>query len=161
MDLRRLRAGEWIAALSGVALLVSLFLPWYGGGAEGDASGWEALAAVDVALALVAAFGVSLIVITASQRVPAVPIALSAIVTLVGLIGVVLVLIRVANLPGGFDSREAGVWLGLVAAIGIVAGAGLAMRDERLSPEGSHTDLTGRPTPAPPEIERVPAPRAE
>jgi len=161
MDLRRLRAGEWIAALSGVALLVSLFLPWYGGGAEGDASGWEALAAVDIALALVAAFGVSLIVITASQSVPAVPIALSAIVTLVGLIGVVLVLIRVANLPGGFDSRAVGVWLGLVAAIGIVAGAALAMRDERLSPEGSHTDLTGRPTPAPPEIERVPAPRAE
>ena len=36
MDLRRLRAGEWVAAASGVALLVSLFLPWYGG-AGGDA----------------------------------------------------------------------------------------------------------------------------
>jgi peptidoglycan/LPS O-acetylase OafA/YrhL len=161
MDLRRLRAGEWIAALSGVALLVSLFLPWYGAGEEGDASGWEALAAVDIALALVAAFGVSLLAITASQRVPAVPIALSAIVTLVGLIGVVLVLIRLANLPGSFEGRELGVWLGLLAAIGIVAGGGLAMGDERLSPDGSHTDLTGRPTPAPPEIERIPAPRGE
>jgi hypothetical protein len=161
MDLRRLRAGEWIAALSGVVLLVSLFLPWYGAGADGDASGWEALAAVDIALALVAAFGVSLLVITASQRVPAVPIALSAIVTIVGLIGVVLVLIRLADTPGGFDGRELGVWLGLLAAIGIVAGGGLAMRDERLSPDGTHTDLTGRPVPAPPEIDRIPAPRAE
>jgi hypothetical protein len=161
MDLRRLRAGEWIAALSGVALLVSLFLPWYGGGAEGDASGWEALAAVDIALALVAAFGVSLLVITASQRVPAVPIALSAIVTLVGMIGVVLVLIRLAGTPDGFDGRELGVWLGLLAAIGIVAGGAVAMRDERLSPDGSHTDLTGRPVPAPAEIDRIPAPRAE
>jgi hypothetical protein len=161
MDPRRLRPGEWIAALSGVALLVSLFLPWYGGGAKGDASGWEALAAVDIALALVAAFGVSLLAITAAQSVPAVPIALSAMVTLVGLIGVVLVLIRAANMPAGFDGREPGVWLGLLAAIGIVAGAGLAMRNERLSPEGSHTDLTGRPAPAPPEIERIPAPRAE
>jgi hypothetical protein len=161
MDLRRLRAGEWIAALSGVALLVSLFLPWYGGGAEGDATGWEALAAVDVALGLVAAFGVSVLAVTASQRVPAVPIALSAIVALVGLIGVVLVLIRLVNLPGGFDGREVGVWLGLLAAIGIVAGAGLAMGDERLSPEGSHTDLTGRPAPAPPEMEHIPAPRGE
>ena len=161
MDLRRLRAGEWITALSGVALLVSLFLPWYGDGAEGDASGWQALAVVDLALALVAAFGVALLVITASQRVPAVPIALSAIVTLVGMIGVVLVLIRLADAPDGFDGREVGVWLGLVAAIGVVAGGALAMRDERLSPGGSHTDLTGRPTAAPPEIERIQAPRAE
>lgn len=160
MDLRRLRAGEWVAALSGALLLVSLFLPWYGAGAE-DASGWEAFAVVDVALALVAAFGVSLLVVTASQRVPAVPVALSAIVTIVGMIGVVLVLVRLADLPGGFDGRELGVWLGLLAAIGIVAGSALAMRDERLSPAGGHTDLTGRPTPAPPEIERMPAPRPE
>ncbi|HEV2873672.1 MAG TPA: hypothetical protein VGW14_00870 [Thermoleophilaceae bacterium] len=160
MDLRRLRAGEWVAALSGALLLVSLFLPWYGAGAE-DASGWEAFAVVDVALALVAAFGVSLLVVTASQRVPAVPIALSAIVTIVGMIGVVLALVRLADLPGGFDGRELGVWLGLLAAIGIVAGSALAMRDERLSPAGGHTDLTGRPTPAPPEIERMPAPRPE
>jgi hypothetical protein len=160
MDLRRLRAGEWIAAISGAVLLVSLFLPWYGAGAE-DASGWEALAAVDVALGLVAAFGVSLLVITASQRVPAVPIALSAIVTLVGLIGLVLVLIRLGNLPDGFDGRELGVWLGLLATIGIVAGGALSMRDERLSPPGRHTDLGGRPTPPPAEIEPLPAPRPE
>jgi FtsH-binding integral membrane protein len=160
MDLRRLRAGEWIAALSGVALLVSLFVPWYGGEPE-DASGWQALAAVDIALALVAAFGVSLLVVTASQRVPAVPIALSAVVALVGLIGLLLVLIRIANVPDGFDGRELGVWLGLVAAIGIVVGAALAVRDERLSPEGGHTDLTGRPISAPPEVEHVQAPRPE
>jgi FtsH-binding integral membrane protein len=160
MDLRRLRVGEWIAAVSGVVLLVSLFLPWYGAVAE-DASGWEALAAVDVALALVAAFGVSLLLITASQRVPAVPIALSAIVTLVGLIGLVLVLIRLGNLPDGFQGRELGVWLALLATIGTVAGAALTMRDERLSPPGHHTDLTGRPTPPPAEIEPLPAPRPE
>jgi hypothetical protein len=149
-----------MAALSGTALLLSLFLPWYGTGTE-DATGWEALAAVDVALAVVAAFGAGLLVVTASQRVPAVPIAMSAIVTLVGLIGVVLVLIRLANLPAGFHSREVGVWVGLVATIGIVAGGLLAMRDERLSPAGRHTDLTGRPTSAPPEIEPLPAPPPE
>jgi hypothetical protein len=160
MDLRRLRAGEWTTALSGVVLLVSLFLPWYGADA-GNASGWEALAAVDIALAIVAAFGVGLLVITAAQRVPAVPIALTAIVTLVGLIGVLLVVIRLANLPDGFDGREPGVWLGLLGAVGIVAGGAIAMRDERLSPERGHTDLTGRPTSPPPEIEPLQAPRPE
>ena len=76
MDLRRVRAGEWVAAASGVALLVSLFLPWYGP----SASAWESLAAIDVLLAFVAASGVLLAIVTAVQRVPAVPIALSALV---------------------------------------------------------------------------------
>ena len=62
MDLRRLRAGEWIVALSGVALLGSLFAPWYAGGR----TGWEALAANDVILALIAGAAVALWLITAS-----------------------------------------------------------------------------------------------
>jgi hypothetical protein len=160
MDLRRLRAGEWMAAVSGAALFVSLFLPWYGAG-TGDATAWEALAALDVVLALVATLGVGLLVVTASQRVPAVPIAFSAVVTLAALIGLVLVVVRVANLPGGVDGREWGLWLGLAAALGMVVGGALAMRDERLSPAGRHTDLTGRPGPPPPEIEPIPAPRSE
>ena len=160
MDLRRLRAAEWIAAVSGAALLVSLFLPWYASGAD-DASGWQALAATDVLLALVAAFGVALVPITAAQRTAAVPIACSALVSLAGLIGTVLVLIRLANLPGAVDGREWGLWLGLVAALGTAAGGALAMRDERLSPAGRHPDLTGRPVPSPPEVEPMPAPRPE
>jgi hypothetical protein len=160
MDLRRLRAGEWIAAASGAALLVSLFLPWYGAGGE-DATAWEAFAAIDVVLALVAASGVAVAPVTASQRVPAVPIAFAACVSLVALIGLVLVLVRLANLPGGFDGREWGLWLALVAAAALVAGGGLAMRDERISPPGRHTDLTGKPAPSAPEIEPIPAPRPE
>jgi hypothetical protein len=147
MDLRRLRAAEWIAALSGVALLVSLFLPWYTAGAD-DATGWQALSVTDVLLALVAAFGVALLPITASQRTAAVPIAFSALASLVGIVGVVIVLFRAANLPDGADGREWALWLGLAGACGVAAGAWLSMRDERLAPP-------------PPEIEPVPAPRPE
>jgi hypothetical protein len=160
MDLRRLRAGEWMASVSGAVLLVSLFLPWYDAG-DANASAWEALAVVDVALALVAAFGVALLPITATQRVPAVPIAFSAFVLLAGLIGTVLVLVRAAGLPDGADGRGWALWLGLIAALGMAAGGGVAMRDERLSPPGRHTDLTGRPAASPPEIEPIPAPRPE
>jgi hypothetical protein len=160
MDLRRLRAGEWITAVSGAALFVSLFLPWYGPGGD-EASAWEALSAIDVVLAFVAVFAIALLPVTASQRVPAVPIATSAFVTLAGLIALVLVLVRIVNLPGDVDGREPGLWLGLVAAFGVVAGAALAMRDERLSPAGRHTDVTGRPTPPPPEIEPISAPHPE
>jgi hypothetical protein len=160
MDLRRLRAGDYVATLSGAALFVSLFLPWYSADGE-EATAWQALTAIDVVLALVAALAVSLLPVTASQPVPAVPVALSAFVTLAGLIGLVLVLVRLASLPGAADGREWGLWLGLLAAIGMVVGAALAMRDERLSPAGRHTDLTGRPAPPPPEIEPLPAPRPE
>jgi hypothetical protein len=154
MDLRRLRSGEWIAAASGVALLVSLFLPWYDG-----LTAWESLAAIDVLLAFVAASGVLLAIVTVAQGVPAVPVALSALVTFVGLFGLVLVLIRVIDVPDGATGREWALWLGLASTAGIVAGAMRAMGDERLSPEGSHTDLTGRPAPPPAELEPIPPPR--
>jgi hypothetical protein len=144
MDLRRLRAGEWVAAASGVALLVSLFLPWYGP----SASAWESLAAIDVLLAFVAASGVLLAIVTAVQRVSAVPIALSALVTISGLFGVLLVLFRVLDIPDGAAGREWALWLGLAGAMGIVAGAFIAMRDE-VRPGATRPDITAIPAPPP------------
>jgi peptidoglycan/LPS O-acetylase OafA/YrhL len=157
MDLRRLRAGEWITALAGVLLLASLFSPWYG---TPDASGWEALAVNDVVLALVAAGAIALFIVTASQGVPVLPIVFDALVALAALVGLVLVVVRVAALPDGADSREWGLWLALLAVIGVNVGAWIAMRDERLSKPGRPTDLSGRPIAAPPEIETLPAPGA-
>jgi FtsH-binding integral membrane protein len=144
MGLRRLRSGEWIAALSSAALLASLFAPWYG---PDSASGWEALAATDVLLAVVAAAGVLLGIVTATQRVPAVPIALAAVVALFGVVGVVLVVLRIANVPDELSGREWGVWLALAGAAGIVAGASIAMREERW------------PGDEPVHVETMPAPR--
>jgi hypothetical protein len=144
MDLRRVRVGEWLAAVSGVALLVSLFLPWYG---PDSVTGWESLSAIDVLLALVAASGVLLAVVTATQPVPAVPIALSALVTLSGLIGLALVLLRAVDLPDWAGTREWGLWLALAGTIGIIAGSLLAMRKESL------------PGAAPVDVEAIPAPR--
>jgi hypothetical protein len=146
MDLRRLGAGEWLAALSGLALLVSLFLPWYGADADGTASGWESLAAIDVLLAFVAASGVLLAIVTAAQKVPAVPIALSALVALAGLFGVALVLLRVLDLPDGVAGREWAIWLGLAGAVGIVAGSVIAMRDE-VRPGATVPDIPAMPAP--------------
>ena len=142
MDLRRLGPGEWLAAVSGVALLVSLFLPWYGP----DASAWESLTAIDVLLAFVAASGVLLAIVTAVQRVPAVPIALSALVMLAGVFGLVLVLIRVVDLPDGVAGREWAIWLGLAGVVGIGAGALIAMRDE-VRPGATVPDIPAMPPP--------------
>ena len=157
MDLRRLRAGEWITALGGVALIVALFLPWYDEGA-GSPTGWESLAILDVILAIVGVAAVLVVVVTAVQRSPAVPLAMEALVCLAGFIALVLVVVRTANLPGDADGREIGLWLGLASVLVITAGSAIAMRDERLSTEGRQVDLTGRPTPAQPEVELISPP---
>ncbi|MEA2379818.1 MAG: hypothetical protein QOD13_3725 [Thermoleophilaceae bacterium] len=144
MDLRRLRAGEWVAAASGVTLLVSLFLPWYGP----DISAWESFTVIDVLLAFIAAAGVLLAVVTATHSIPAVPLALSTLVVIAGLVGVLLVLFRVADLPDAANGREWALWLGLAGAAGVPVGAWVAMSDERV-PAG------------PPSVDEIPiaAPR--
>lgn len=164
MDLRRLRKGEWIAGVSGLVLFVSLFLPWYRvEGTDVDFTAFEVFTTFDVLLALVAAAGVSVLVVTAVQETPAVGIALQALVTLVtGAIAILLV-VRVLNLPDPLDStpgggRDAFLWVGFLATLGVFAGCLVAMRDERLSKPERPTDATGVPVERQPEIETLPAP---
>jgi hypothetical protein len=160
MDLRRLRAGEWVAGISGVVLLVALFLPWYGDDA-GSRTGWQSLGALDVVLALVALSALAIPVVTAFQRVPAVSLAHQSLTSLAGWVALVLVLIRVLNKPDWASGREWGLWVALAATAGVAAGCLLAMRDERLTRAGRHTDLTGVPVAQQLEVETLTPPRPE
>ncbi len=155
MDVRRLRAGEWIVGGAGVALLVALFLPWYG---PGDATAWESFDVIDVILAALALGAIALVPMTASQRTPSTAIAYEALLCLAALVGLVILVVRTLNLPDWADSRELGLWIGLGAGAAVVVGCMVAMRDERLSSPGRLTDSTGVPVSAPPEIETLPAP---
>jgi hypothetical protein len=157
MDLRRLRAGEWLLALSGAALIVSLFLNWYERGPTG-LSGWEAFTVIDGILAVVGVIALVAVVLTASQPTPALSISLESLTVLFGLLATVLALIRVLDQPDlapGYD-LAAGAFIGLAGAVGVFASALVAIRDERLDPS---TDLTGRPVASQPEIEVVSTPR--
>lgn len=149
MDLRRLRAGEWIVGAAGLALLLSLFLPWYG---PGDATAWQAFDVVDVLLFLLALASVALPAVVAYQRSPSMGIAYEGLLGLAAIIGLLIVLFRALDLPDGADSRELGLWLGLAAGAVLTVGCMIAMRDERLSRPGRLTDATGVPIAAPPEI---------
>ena len=108
---------------------------------------------LDVILALLALAAISVPVVTAAQRVPALPLAVESLTALFGLLAVILVLIRVLNLPGEAHGREIGLWLGLVATLGIFAGGLVGMRDERRPPPGRHVDPSGMPVSSQPEIE--------
>jgi FtsH-binding integral membrane protein len=145
MDLGRPRAGEWICGLAGVALLVSLWMPWYAAGGT-TASAWESLVIVDWVLAVVGLAAIAVLIVTATSRGDAVPLALTSLTTLVAILGVLLALLRVIDLPDPAEARRWGLWLGLAGALGVLGGGAIAMRDERREPP-------------PPEIPAFPAPR--
>jgi hypothetical protein len=152
VDLRRLRHGEWIAGFSGVALVVLLFLPWYGAsGTSATASAWEAFAVNDAILLLVGLFAIGLAVGTATQRTAAVPVAVASLTALLGIVATILVAVRLLWPPGADGvTREYGAWFGLAACLGILLGAYRSMADERTPRTvAPRIDVTPLPPPRP------------
>jgi hypothetical protein len=150
MEPRRLRAGEWVAAAGGVALLASLFIPWYRVRLAGEAlSGWEAFTFADILLALAGACGLGLALITATQRGLALPVGASVVTVVVGAAGVLAVAFRLLDAPGP-DARvelQAGGLLALLGALAVTVGAWLALRDESPRIEADPADPELRPAP--------------
>lgn len=173
MDLRRLRHGEWIAGVSGVVLLVSLFLDWYSlnlrdGVLVGDrsANAWEAFTVIDVILAAAALFGIALAVGAATQRSPAVPQTIGALTVPVAFVAAVLVVIRLIDLPS-FGSlshvelalfsngnghpevlRAPGLIIGVIATFGVLVGAWRSIGDQSF-PRAVAPKVDVTPLPAP------------
>jgi hypothetical protein len=148
MDLRRLRAGEWLAVAGGIALIVSLALPWYDAPAE-PLTGYEALTVIDVLLTLVALLGLALGVLQATQDVPSRPVGAAVLSVVFGALAVLLVLFRLIDSPADGLEVRPGAWLGLVAALAITVGGwrSLAVEYVRGLPPDLEPEL--RPTPAP------------
>jgi len=142
VDLRRLRAGEWLAAAGGVALIVSLLaLAWHG-----DASGFEAFAVIDVLLALIAVVAIALGVLQATQDGPGKPVAAGVLSVPLGFLGVLLVLYRLVDEPDA-GSAQAGAFVGLAAAVAITAGGWLSIATERVRGLPPDVEPELRPSP--------------
>jgi len=145
MDLRRLRPGEWLLTAAAVALFVTLFLPWYSYPSGVRATAWEAFSVVDVVLAACAAVCLLAVGLQATQRSPALPVLGSVAATWAGIVAVILVVIKLLDVPGRFSDRCYGIWVALVAAIALLGGGWWAMRDERpgLGLGRSHLESSG------------------
>jgi hypothetical protein len=143
----RIRDGEWIAGAGGAALLVSLFLPWYGGGRV-EATAWQALGVLDVVLALLALVPLTLVVLQATRASPTLPVVFSVLSVPTAALATLLVLVRLIDQPGpnALVEVEIGAWLALVAALVATAGGWRSLRVE---------DIPGV---ALPPIEELPAP---
>ena len=145
MDLRRLRPGEWVLTAAAIVLVVSLFLSWYAQPTGRRATAWEAFTVVDVVLLACAAVCLLAVVVQATQRSPALPMVASVAATWAGVLAVALILIKVADPPGRYTETCYGIWVGLVAAVGLLGGGWWAIRDDRsgLRLRRSHLESSG------------------
>src|SRR5215208_2182408 len=132
MDFASLNRGERIAGVAGVLLILIMFIfDWFGpkGGTDlGGTNAWQSYGFTDIILFITALVAVALAVTAASDGELGLPVALSAIVTALGIISVILVIISIISPPdydvpgvlgggGQIDtSVEVGVFLGLIAA---------------------------------------------
>ena len=144
MDFNKLSTGDKVIGGAGIALFIFSFFPWFGidvGIVSYSENGWStifSLLAILIGVAMVAvvvlpAFGVDL---------PELGMPWSQILFIAGIVAAVLLLLQllIGNSTGGVDlDRKIGVFLGLLAGIGLAAGGFLRKQ------EGDTTAPAGPP----------------
>jgi cytochrome b561 len=141
----RLRLGEKIAAAGAIALAVCMFgLPWYGltgqlqrtlsnVGASTSVDGWNGLTINRWLMLVTILVALSLGVVQGLLRAPALPVSLSVIATVLGIITSLVLIDRVLiDTPFSSPSIETkfGAYLGLLSALVLTYGAGRSLREE-------------------------------
>jgi hypothetical protein len=179
MDFNRVRTGELIAGISGVALFIIMFLAWFSApatevlpgiefdvgeapGVDDSLSAWQAFDFIDIVLLLAVIAGVGLAVVAAAQSNVQLPVAASAITAGLGILGTLLVLYRIIDPPSELD-RSYGLFLGLIAVAGVALGGWMSMQEEGTT-FGGEADRFGRAAggePPPPPSEPPPPPPSE
>jgi hypothetical protein len=140
MDLTRLRTGEKIAGIAGLAFIIIMFLHWWKASGltvvNGQAiagtvyfNAWEPADFMDIIWFICGLSGVALAAISAYRMSVNLPVAMSAITTALGGVGTLLAFYRLINPPYSLG-RSYGIWLGLIAIAAMTYGAYLAMQEE-------------------------------
>lgn len=144
MDSSRLRTGEIVAGIGGLALFVFLFFDWFGGGAEltgsvgnlsltqTGVSGWDALTDLPGFLIILSgASGIALAYLAVAGQRLDIPLQRGAVTALLGTLAVLLILWRMV---AGSPTLKIGIFLGLAAAIAITVGALMALAEDGFQP---------------------------
>lgn len=136
LDRGMLGIGDRLGLLAGVVLAVSAFTGWYtgpGAGVTVSVTGWNTGTLGKV----VFASGVLVVLVVALREIgvemPA-TIPESLVTIALGSIATILVLVRVFAIPDDFffAGRGVGIWISLVAAIGVIV-AGLLQASEEMA----------------------------
>src|SRR5437763_3007781 len=147
----RLRAGEWLAALGAILMIVALFgLHWYGPtpDAPSTRSGWSGATHLHWLLLVAILVGLALAISQAACRAPAIPATLSVVSSGIAFLALLWLLFRVVlDAP---PHQEAGAWIELIAALLLFVGSYWSMRQEGIRPQdgpGEIPVLTLPPSP--------------
>jgi drug/metabolite transporter (DMT)-like permease len=143
----RLRAGELLALIGAVGVIVALFLRNYEN-AAGKLTGLDTFGPAVALMLLAAVAALALVAVTAAERSSALPIAAAVWTTVFAIAGLIAAVVRVLERPHHAIEVCAGSWLALGGAVAILAGAWLSMRDERTSLYDEASPET-RPPPSP------------
>ena len=134
MDSSRLRTGELVAGIGGVALFVTLFFDWFGGGGfSGNLDGWEGMG-TDVTgfiVFLTSIAGVSLALLAMSGQRVNIRLPRGAATAVLATLSIDIIIWRFFANPGDL---KVGIFLGLVAAVAIAVGAVMALREDGIEP---------------------------
>lgn len=128
--------GDRVGLLAGVVLAVSAFTGWYTGSGQGvtvSVLGWN----TGVLGKIVFFLGVAVVLVVALREVGvAMPAAVpeSLLTIALGSLATIFVLVRVISIPDDFffAGRGVGIWISLVAAIGVIV-AGLLQASEEMA----------------------------
>jgi len=128
-------AGERVTAISGLVLMLSSFMGWYVGSQQGPTIaviGWH----TGVIGKLVFLLGLAVVVLVVLHELgidlPA-TVPESLVIIVLGSLSTILVLVRVISVPDQFfpyDGRGIGLWIALIAAVGLIVGGLLRAGEE-------------------------------
>ena len=127
--------GERLTWLSGLILLLSTLMGWYVGSGDGltiSVIGWH----TGVLGKLVFFIGLAVLALVALRQAgiePPAAVPESLVVIALGAVATVFVLIRLISIPEQFlpaDGRGIGIWISLVAALGVIVAGLLEAAEE-------------------------------
>jgi hypothetical protein len=131
--LRRIRAGELLALVGGVCVIISTFVASYEAPMRGALDAWDTFG-VGVVLLLLAALGALWLMFSAlTERSTALPVVAGVWCVPLGIAAMIAALVRLLERPQHAISVCAGPWLALAGAVAIFAGGWRSIHDERRS----------------------------
>ncbi len=146
MSPSKVRVGELLALAGAACVIVALLVPYYEGPTTGTLTVWDTFGPAAALLLAAAAAGLCLFATTLTERSTALPVAATVWTIPLGLAGVISAIVRLLERPDHATALCSGAWLALAGTLAILAGAWLAIRDERRS---KYTPAAPTPRPRP------------
>ena len=131
LDPARLRRGELLAGTGAVLLLVFLLAGTWTSHHGTSRTGWQILTNLRWLLLVTSVAGIALAATQVARRSPAIPVTLSLIVPVLGLITALALVYRVLISPPAHE--QGGAILSLISSIGLAYGGYLSLREEGIA----------------------------